>query len=191
MLGFRFTGVRGPLGVALAGSAAALTLGLGASSASAASYYDNTNWLGHGRITTRCESDGAGMYWAHVTARMWVYNTLPAGGAHAASNMRLQVKLVPTTSGASWLGSYPTATNRYPAFGELLNPKAHGWTLAVNSARVGLGDWKVQIKLVWDRHIPHSDVVLNLPDHPLAGCPNDSGTGNGYPTSGSSAIGVG
>jgi hypothetical protein len=112
-----------------------------------------------GETRAKCIKVTAGEYelvFAHVTARMSVRNR--GHGAHWVTNFRLKARLIPTTSGLNYTRSWKT--NRFPVYSDLLQDYDYSRAMAVNTDTVNPeAEWVVQVKQVWDRKAPWSDIV--------------------------------
>jgi hypothetical protein len=116
------------------------------------------DWTGFRFLGTTCNIRN-GLEFAHVRVRMIVHNT--GAGTHWASNMRVQARLVSPSAGISPEQSW--RTQRFPAVSELLQDRTYWKNMAVNTDTVNPdADWKLEIKLIWDRKVPFPDVVKHF-----------------------------
>ena len=133
-------------------------------------------WYGSGPVRATCHVNPAGLIYAHVYTRMWVNNT--GHFSHWVTNFRLKARLIPTTSGLNYSRSW--RTDRAPNSGNLLQNHRYNGPLAVNTDVMSPNaDWQVDVKLIWDRKLPLSDIVKKkrFPLDP-SGC---AGSGQGLP----------
>jgi hypothetical protein len=119
----------------------------------------HASWRGWGETKAQCISVEAGGYdlvYAHVSSSMWVSNH--GAGGEWVTNFRLKARLVPTTSGLNWSRSWKT--HRFPVHSDLFQDHYYNSPMVVNTDTVDPeADWKVQVKQVWDRRAPWSDLV--------------------------------
>ena len=117
----------------------------------------SSDWIGWKFQGTTCFDTPEGERYAHVKVRMIVHNG-GAPGRHWATNMRLKARLIPPGSGLSYTRSW--RTTRFPVHSDLLQDTDYTHDLAVNTDVMSPEtDWRVQVKLIWDRKAPWHDVV--------------------------------
>ncbi len=98
-----------------------------------------------------------GEEYAHVTSSMWVHNR--GIGSGWVTNFRLKARLV-KAEGAGTSPQRSWRTHRFPARSELNQDSDYFSPMAVNTDVMSIYlEWKVQVKQVWDRKAPFSDLV--------------------------------
>jgi hypothetical protein len=116
----------------------------------------SADWLGWKFLGTTCHTNSSGLIFARVKVRMLVNNS--GIGSHWASNMRVRARLIPPGSGLNISRSW--RTQRAPTSGELLQDHRYFHNFAVDTDVMSPNaDWRVQVKLIWDRKVPFHDVV--------------------------------
>ena len=131
------------------------------------------DWIRFQFLGTTCHLNPAGLEFAHIGARMTVFNH--GWGSHWASNMRISARLVSPNNGLHIANSWHTT--RYPVFSELLQDHSYVHDLWVNTdVESPADDWDVQLKLIWDRKFPWTDVVHQYQYH-FSGCSSSDGSG--------------
>jgi hypothetical protein len=116
----------------------------------------SADWIGWKFLGTKCIDTPEGERYAHVRVRMIVHNG--GAGPHWATNMRVKARLVPTGSGLNLPRSW--RTTRFPVHSDLLQDTSYAHDMAVNTDVMSPeADWRVQVKLIWDRKLPFHDVV--------------------------------
>jgi hypothetical protein len=120
----------------------------------------SADWRGYKFLGTTARCNPSGLVYAHVRVRMIVSNS--GVGAHWASNMRVKARLVHPGSGFDFTSSWRTV--RYPGKNanpdELLQDHHYAIDFAVNTDVYSADqDWRLQVKLIWDRKAPWHDVV--------------------------------
>lgn len=134
--------------------AAAVVLGAGPSPAVA---YD---WRGFKFLGTTCHNTSAGLIQARVRVRMFVYNK--GYFSTYATNMRVRARLVHPGAGLDYTQSWSTVRFPYKnaSPNELTSDAFHTADFTVNTEPMSpTQDWRLQIKLIWDRKAPLADSV--------------------------------
>ena len=111
------------------------------------------------RLNVRCIEQSNGLVYAHVTTTLSVTNK--GIGAGWVTNLRLKARLIEGT-GLSIQRSW--RTNRFPVHSDLLQDHHYQHALAVNTDNVNpdAAEWTVQVKEIWDRKAPWSDIVREI-----------------------------
>ncbi len=114
------------------------------------------NLIAHYNVqSVKCVPAAGGTVRAQVRVRMTVVNYHGLRGLDWAKHMVMKARLIPTTSGLNITRPWRQWKTPY-----LTQDKRHAYDIMVTTDNVSpTADWKVQIKMVWDRGAPVPDVV--------------------------------
>lgn len=153
----------------------ALSLSAAGLVAAAPAHAKAPNLIAHYSVqSVTCVPAAGGTVRARVRVRMVVVNYHGLRGLDWAQHMTVKARLIPTTAGLNISRAWRQWKTPY-----LTQDKRHAYDITVTTDTVSpAADWKVQLKMVWDRSAPAPDVVKET-TRPFTGSCGGAGTSLG------------